>query len=148
MLLFSLSVFLTLAWFTSLGVSPPGGVKSRLDWPQALARFRSSSFGRPSKTPKLCIWKRSQQQGERGEQGGPHFRPEDEDERNLTLSLSRGSETISVAEEWGLFLRMISAVWPGKHDIHNTHHLKANHFDAATFSQRIEPVSHWLVCFC
>lgn len=70
MLLFSLSVFLTLAWFTSLGVSPPGGVKSRLDWPQALARFRSSSFGRPSKTPKLCIWKRSQQQGERGEQGG------------------------------------------------------------------------------
>lgn len=56
------------SWLTSLGVSPPGGVKSRHDWPQALAAFFKSSLARPSKMPKLCIWEMSQG---RGEKAGP-----------------------------------------------------------------------------
>lgn len=94
------------SWLTSLGVSPPGGVKSRQDWPQALAAFFKSSFARPSKMPKLCIWEMSQR---RDEKWPSLKRWLNGINGNVTLSLSNGSKTIWAAEQ--LFLRMISAVW-------------------------------------
>lgn len=72
---------------TSFGVSPPGGVKSRQDWPQALAAFFRSSLARPSNIPKLCIGKTSQYQGEKGEHEGPHLSSDKAERTEMSPSL-------------------------------------------------------------
>lgn len=87
---------------TSFGVSPPGGVKSRQDWPQALAAFFRSSLARPSNMPKLCIGKTSQYQGEKGEHEGPYLSSDKAERTEMSPSLSATALSPSLRQNcWG-----------------------------------------------